>query len=48
MLTYKKDADFMRPKWGVYRSLKHPDDIKDENVLFGYFKITEHNSIIPK
>ena len=39
--TYKKNAEFMRPKWGIYRSLKEPTKIKDESILFGYFKITE-------
>jgi len=40
-IMYKKDSDLMRPKWGIYRSLKSSKDIKDENVLFGYFQITE-------
>lgn len=40
-LTFKKDAMFMRPKWGIYRKITDPASLKDEKVLFGYFKITE-------
>ena len=43
-IMYKKGSDLMRPKWGIYRSLKSPNNIKDENILFGYFKISEYNS----
>ncbi|MDH7448066.1 heparin lyase I family protein [Aquimarina sp. 2201CG14-23] len=38
---WKTDADFVRPKWGIYRSLKHPLDLRDEEVLFANFKVTE-------
>lgn len=40
-MMFKEDASLMRPKWGIYRSLKYPNDIKDEEVLYGEFKITE-------
>lgn len=43
MITYKKDALFMRPKWGIYRSILHPDQLKDEKVFYEFFKITEIN-----
>jgi len=38
---WKTDAEFMRPKWGIYRSLKHPDQLKDETILFADFKLIE-------
>jgi len=38
---YKTDADFIRPKWGIYRSLNQASDLRDEEVLFGSFTITE-------
>jgi len=41
LLTYKKDAKFMRPKWGIYRKITESKNLKDEKVLFGHFKITE-------
>jgi len=44
---YKTDADFMRPKWGIYRSTADEDALKDEEVLFGYFEITELDGIAP-
>ena len=47
-LMFKKDAVLMRPKWGIYRSLKGAEGLKDENVLYGYFKISEYNSAKPK
>ena len=40
-VMFKEGASLMRPKWGIYRSLKYPNNIKDEEVLFGEFKITE-------
>jgi hypothetical protein len=27
----------VRPKWGIYRSLDHPDQLRDEQVLFDHF-----------
>jgi hypothetical protein len=39
--TWKTDADFLRPKWGVYRSLKDADNLRDEAVLFADFSIKE-------
>ena len=38
---WKTDADFLRPKWGIYRSLNHPEDLRDEMVCFSDFTITE-------
>ncbi len=38
---WKTDADFIRPKWGIYRSLNNIIDLRDEEVLFANFSITE-------
>ena len=39
--TWKTAADFMRPKWGIYRGLTDTNDLKDEEVLFADFSIKE-------
>jgi len=39
--TWKTDADFIRPKWGIYRSLSDADNLKDEVLLFADFRIEE-------
>ncbi|MFA9391009.1 MAG: T9SS type A sorting domain-containing protein [Prolixibacteraceae bacterium] len=38
---WKTGASFMRPKWGIYRSLDVPTDLRDEIVLFANFSILE-------
>lgn len=38
---WKTDADFVRPKWGIYRSLDFPAALRDEEVLFADFSIEE-------
>lgn len=38
---YKTGADFIRPKWGIYRSLNNATALRDEEILFGSFTITE-------
>jgi hypothetical protein len=38
---WKDNAKFLRPKWGLYRSLKHADQLRDEQIKFADFKITE-------
>ena len=38
---WKTQADFIRPKWGIYRSLLFSDDLRDEEVLFANFSIEE-------
>ena len=40
---WKTDAAFVRPKWGIYRSLNNSQDLKDESVLFADFSIEEVN-----
>ena len=39
--TWKTDAEVIRPKWGIYRSLKDPSRLRDEELLFADFSIQE-------
>jgi len=41
ILTIRPDNDFIRPKWGIYRSLKKIGDLRDEAVRFNDFSIKE-------
>jgi len=34
---WRKDTSFGRPKWGIYRSLANPGDLRDEQVRFDDF-----------
>ena len=38
---WKTNADFVRPKWGIYRSLLNAQDLRNEEVLFADFSIEE-------
>ncbi|NDP26128.1 MAG: hypothetical protein GZ087_01690 [Flavobacterium sp.] len=40
--TIRPDNTFIRPKWGIYRSLKKMEDLKTESVRFADFSITEN------
>ena len=39
--TIRLDNNFIRPKWGIYRSLKEIEGLKEEAVRFADFSITE-------
>ena len=39
--TIRPDNSFIRPKWGIYRSLLDVASLRDEAVRFSYFSITE-------
>lgn len=41
IMTIRPDNNFIRPKWGIYRSLNTPSDLRDEAVRFAGFKIQE-------
>ncbi|WP_397362306.1 hypothetical protein [Olleya sp. R77988] len=41
IINWRPNADFVRPKWGIYRSLINAQDLRDEEVLFDEFKIIE-------
>ena len=39
--NWRPDGLFVRPKWGIYRSLDYEEDLRDEDVLFADFSIQE-------
>lgn len=41
IINWRAGADFVRPKWGIYRSLLNAQDLRDEAVLFANFSIEE-------
>jgi len=41
IINWRAGADFVRPKWGVYRSLINSQDLQDEQVRFTNFSIHE-------
>ncbi len=42
---WKTNADFIRPKWGIYRSLNNASNLRDEVVLFADFSIGEYEDL---
>lgn len=44
-INWQTGASFVRPKWGVYRSLLSPSDLRDEEVLFANFSIEENPTL---
>lgn len=45
IINWRSGADFVRPKWGIYRSLINVADLRDEEVLFANFSIEELSSL---
>ncbi|MDO5969766.1 T9SS type A sorting domain-containing protein [Flavivirga aquimarina] len=41
IINWRSGADFVRPKWGIYRSLNNAQDLRDETVLFANFSVEE-------
>ena len=39
--NWQPGTEFVRPKWGIYRSLNSAEDLRDENVLYNDFSIQE-------
>jgi hypothetical protein len=44
IINWREEADFVRPKWGIYRSLLNSADLRDETLLFANFSIEELES----
>jgi len=44
ILTIRADNNFIRPKWGIYRSLNTPSDLRDEMVCFNSISIQEETN----
>lgn len=47
IMTIRPDNDFIRPKWGIYRSLNNPGDLRDESIRFNAFSIEEQPVVLP-
>ncbi|WP_406684392.1 T9SS type A sorting domain-containing protein [Seonamhaeicola sp. MEBiC1930] len=43
--NWQIDAEFVRPKWGIYRSLNNAQDLRDEEVLFANFSVEESSTL---
>jgi len=41
IVNWRPGATFVRPKWGIYRSLINDQDLRDEEVLYANFSIEE-------
>ena len=46
--TIRADNSFIRPKWGMYRSLKDIANMKDETMRFSDFSIQELTTLSGK
>lgn len=44
-INWRPGGSFVRPKWGIYRSLINDQDLRDEEVRFSYFSIEEVSSL---
>ncbi len=44
IMTIRVDNSFIRPKWGIYRSLEAITDLRDEAVRFSSFSIQESST----
>lgn len=45
IINWRAGAEFVRPKWGIYRSLNNVSDLRDEEVLFANFSVEELSSL---
>lgn len=43
--TKRADNSFIRPKWGIYRSIATPSDLRDEVLYFSDFSIEELSTL---
>jgi hypothetical protein len=47
LMTIRADNDFIRPKWGIYRSLLNAQDLRDDSIRFNGFSIEEGEKPLP-
>lgn len=47
MDLWRTGTTFCRPKWGIYRSLNNPTQLRDEDVRFANFCIAEGSATCP-
>lgn len=43
--NWRPEAEFVRPKWGIYRSLLNAQDLRDEMVLYADFSVRETDAV---
>ncbi|MFD2587530.1 hypothetical protein ACFSQJ_11350 [Croceitalea marina] len=41
IVNWRQDAEFVRPKWGIYRSLLNAQDLRDESIFYANFSVEE-------
>ena len=41
IVNWREGAEFVRPKWGIYRSIIYSEDLRDEEILFADFNVSE-------
>ncbi len=41
IINWRPEAEFVRPKWGIYRSLINEQDLRDEEVRYADFSVEE-------
>lgn len=41
IVNWRPEGSFVRPKWGIYRSLLNAQDLRDEIILFANFSVEE-------
>jgi hypothetical protein len=44
---WRTGAAANRPKWGIYRGLQHPEQLRDEQVRFGGFCLAKGKDDCP-
>ncbi len=47
IMTIRPDNDFIRPKWGIYRSLNNSVNLRDDSIRFNAFSIEELAVVLP-
>ena len=47
LMTIRSDNDFIRPKWGIYRSLLNAQDLRDDSIRFNFISIEEGEKPLP-
>lgn len=45
IVNWRAGAEFVRPKWGIYRSLMNSPDLRDEQIRFADFSVHELGTV---
>lgn len=41
IVNWREGGEFVRPKWGIYRSLIYSENLRDEEIFFADFNVSE-------